>query len=60
MLINQPVGIGSGIALIAAQALITLAAGAFAYLAVIAFRETLAAILGPRWFPGCRRGRRER
>ena len=50
MLINQPVGIGSGIALIAAQALITLAAGAFAYLAVIAFRETLAAILGPRWF----------
>ena len=51
MLINQAMGIGSGIALIAAQALITLAAGAFAYLAVIAFRETLAAILGPRWFP---------
>jgi hypothetical protein len=50
MLINQKIGIGSGLALVAAQALVTLAAGAFAYLAVIAFRETLAAILGPRWF----------
>jgi hypothetical protein len=37
--------------LMGAHAGITLAAGAFAYLAVIAFRETLAAMLGPRWFP---------
>ena len=51
MLINQPMGIGSGVALIVAQAVVTVAAAAFAYLAVIAFRETLAAIFGPRWFP---------
>jgi hypothetical protein len=50
MLINQKIGLGSGIGLIAAQAMVALAAGAFAYLSIIAFRETLAAILGPRWF----------
>jgi hypothetical protein len=50
LLISQPVGIGAAAALVAVHAAITLAAAAFAYLTVIAFRETLAAVLGPRWF----------
>jgi hypothetical protein len=40
----------SMLALMAAHATITLAAAAFGYLTVIALRETIAAILPPRWF----------
>ena len=32
------------------HAIVTLAAAAFGYLVVIALRETIAAVLGPRWF----------
>ena len=36
--------------LMVTHAIVTVAAAAFGYLAVIALRETLVAVLGPRWF----------
>lgn len=36
--------------LMATHAIVTIIASAFGYLVVIALRETLAAVLGPRWF----------
>jgi hypothetical protein len=50
LLIKQPISIVSAVVLMVIHACVTLAAAAFAYLAVIAFRETLSALLGPRWF----------
>ena len=38
------------LALMATHAIVTIAAAVFGYLVVIALRETLAAVLGPRWF----------
>jgi hypothetical protein len=49
LLIKQPISIISAGALMVIHAVMTLAAGAFGFLTVIALRETLAAILG-RWF----------
>jgi hypothetical protein len=51
MLINQSTTVAAMGLLMAIHLAVTLAAGTFAYLTVIAFRETLAAVLGPRWFP---------
>ena len=50
MLINQSTRVVSMLWLMAVHLGITIAAGACAYLAVIAFRETLATLLGARWF----------
>jgi hypothetical protein len=50
VLVKQIVGIVSALQLIATHALIVLGAAAFGFLSVIALRETLAAICGPRWF----------
>ncbi|MDO8795195.1 MAG: hypothetical protein Q7J25_11305 [Vicinamibacterales bacterium] len=37
--------------LMATHAIVTVAAAAFGYLTVVALREAMAAVLGPRWFP---------
>ena len=48
--LGLPVGLRGVVLLTIAQAVVTLAAGAFGFLAVYALREGLAAVLGPRRF----------
>lgn len=50
VLVKQRVSLASATVIIVTHALITLGAAAFGYLCVIAVRETLAAVLGGRWF----------
>ena len=50
VLVKQRVSLASALLITGSHALVTLAAAAFGYLCVIALRETLAALLGGRWF----------
>ena len=50
VLVKQRVGLASAMLIIGSHAVVTLAAAAFAFLCVIALRETLSAVLGGRWF----------
>jgi hypothetical protein len=50
VLVKQRVGLASAGLIIFTHAVVTLGAAAFGYLCVIALRETLAALLGGRWF----------
>ncbi|MGE3472811.1 MAG: hypothetical protein AB7O28_20835, partial [Vicinamibacterales bacterium] len=47
---KQPVSLADALAVAAAHAVATLGASAFGFLAVVACRETLSAMLGARWF----------
>ena len=48
--LKMPVGLTGLLRLVAAHAIVTMAASAFAFLAVLALREVLRAVLGERWF----------